>query len=297
MQTICFLGDSITMRGYWTAEIFETLRRDGIRMYNCGVSGDNATNALSRLYTNCLCRTPDTVSVMFGVNDICWGLYVQNPTPEQRQIQVRAIENYKCAMRALVDALQEAGVDVILCTPPPYNDTDPDAGTLRVNDGLEICAAYVKALAEEYALPCVDMFGTLRPLLGQSYTTDPDRVHPTRAGEHMLAQVFLQAMGYTSTLDTAPYKLPTAEAEERFTIENRLRLVYFVEWNQMYSERIKYPIGHTALRTLASERLAKAQAENDEPRIRWYGNYLNIIDHWEEYENDLVRLTMKMAKK
>lgn len=297
MQTLCFMGDSITMRGYWTAEIFETLRKDGIRMYNCGVSGDNATNALSRLYTDCLCRTPDTVSVMYGVNDICWNLYVQKPTPEQVQRQKQCIENYKRSMRSLVEMLREASVDVILCTPPPYNDTDPDAHTLRVNDGLEICAAFVKELAAEYALPCVDMFGTLRPLLGQSYITDPDRVHPTRAGEHMLAQVFLQAMGYTTALDTAPYKLPAGEAEERYATETKLRFLHFVEWNQMYAERTKYPMGHTALRTLASERLEKAQVENDATRIRWYGVYLDTIDHWEEYERELVRLTMEMAKK
>lgn len=297
MQTLCFLGDSITMRGYWTAEIFETLRKDGIRMYNCGVSGDNATNALSRLYTNCLCRTPDTVSIMLGVNDICWNLYVQKPTPEQKQIQKQCIERYKCAMRTLVENLRKAGVGVILCTPPPYNDTDPDEGTLRVNDGLEICATFVKELAAEYALPCVDMFGTLRPMLGKAYTTDPDRVHPTRAGEHMLAQVFLKALGYISEINYSPYTLPDGDAMERFTIEAKLRLLYFVEWNQMYGERTKYPMGHTALRELAIERLAKAQVENDATRIRWYGNYLATIDHWEEYERELVRLTMEMAKK
>ena len=40
MKTICFLGDSITRRGYWIAEIFDHLRKNGTVVYNCGVSGD-----------------------------------------------------------------------------------------------------------------------------------------------------------------------------------------------------------------------------------------------------------------
>ncbi len=295
MKTICFLGDSITMRGYWTAEIFEALRRGGICMYNCGVSGDNVDIAIERLYTDCLCRTPDTVSVMYGVNDICWNQYVQNPTPAQEQRHQERVEHYKKSLRALVDAILDCGIHVILCTPPPYNDADPDENTLRVNDGLEKCATFVRELAAEYGLPLVDMFGTLRPLVGKVYTTDPDRVHPTRAGEHLLAQTFLHDMGYIDTIDTAPYSLPTAEAEERFVIENRLRSVYFVEWNQMHTERTEYPIGHPALRALAKDRLEKAKAENDATRVRWYGNYLSTIDHWEEYESALVRMTLKMA--
>lgn len=297
MKTICFLGDSITMRGYWTAEIFETLRKDGICMYNCGVSGDNVDIALERLYTNCLCRTPDTVSVMYGVNDIWWNQYVQNPTPAQEQSHRDRVEHYKKSLRALVDAILDSGVSVILCTPPPYNDADPDENTLRVNDGLEQCAAFVRELAAEYGLPLVDMFGTLRPLVGKVYTTEPDRVHPSRAGEHLLAQTFLRAMGYIDTIDTAPYALPTAEAEERFAIENRLRFLYFVEWNQMHTERVQYPMGHPALRTLAQERYENAKAGNDERGIRWYGTYLDNIDQWEAYESALVRMTLQMCKK
>ena len=48
MKTVCFLGDSITRRGYWIAEIFEHLRTRGIVAYNCGVSGDSASGAFAR---------------------------------------------------------------------------------------------------------------------------------------------------------------------------------------------------------------------------------------------------------
>ena len=75
MKTICFLGDSITRRGYWIAEIFEHLKGSGTVVYNCGVSGDSASHAIPRLYTDCLSRTPDTVVMMFGMNDIGRTLY------------------------------------------------------------------------------------------------------------------------------------------------------------------------------------------------------------------------------
>ena len=113
MKTLCFLGDSITRRGYWIAEIFEYLKKDRVRVYNCGVSGDSASAAIMRLYVDCLSRTPDTVVMMFGMNDIGRTLYDEGAgdTTEKRHAR---IEKYKASIRTLSEMIRSAGIMVMV---------------------------------------------------------------------------------------------------------------------------------------------------------------------------------------
>ena len=123
MKTICFLGDSITRRGYWVAEIFAYLRRDhNTRVFNCGVSGDSATGAIARLYTDCLSRSPDTVVMMFGMNDIGRSLYDEGAGDQTEKRDAR-IEAYKASIRTLAETIRSLGIELILCTPTPYTPT------------------------------------------------------------------------------------------------------------------------------------------------------------------------------
>ncbi|MBP3324532.1 MAG: hypothetical protein J6M16_10085 [Clostridia bacterium] len=49
---ICFIGDSITHSGLQIRRIYDYLRnvqKLPLKIFNCGVSGDNATNGLLRL--------------------------------------------------------------------------------------------------------------------------------------------------------------------------------------------------------------------------------------------------------
>ena len=41
---VCFLGDSITAKGLWMAEVYQSIRKTcAVKCYNCGVSGITAT--------------------------------------------------------------------------------------------------------------------------------------------------------------------------------------------------------------------------------------------------------------
>ena len=157
MKTICFFGDSITRRGYWLAEVFEHLRTKGIRLWNCGVSGDNATSSLHRVYIDCLNHSPDTVVVMFGINDVGRTTNGISEKHEER------LARYQRSMRTLTENLQKAGVDVILCTPTPLLE----AGEGHDNDGILRCAEIVRELAREKSCPCVDFLSYLLPMAGK----------------------------------------------------------------------------------------------------------------------------------
>lgn len=285
MKTICFLGDSITRRGYWLAEIFEHLRKQGIVVWNCGVSGDSATGAIHRVYTDCLNRTPDTVVVMFGINDV---LRTPHGIGEKQEAR---LEKYTKSMYTLTDMLQKAGVDIILCTPTPLLET----GDGHDNDGLLRAAEIVRGLAREKGFPCVDFLSYLLPMAGKEYAMLPDNVHPQPESHHYMAQFFMKELGWIDEMDLTPFLPMNEVAQARFDIDQKLREIYFLEWNQMFSERVSRKMTHADFLALAEERLAAAKEANDETKIRWYTFFLAHFDNKLEYEEELVRRTMEMA--
>lgn len=297
MKTVCFLGDSITRRGYWIAEIFEHFRTRGIVAYNCGVSGDSASGTIARLYTDCLNRTPDTVVLMFGMNDIGRPLYDEGAGDVEDKKQAR-LETYARSVRRLCEMITEAGCRIILCTPTPYNDVTPaELKKCAANVGLSACADTVRALAAELGVPCVDFFAELTPMLGKEYTTLPDMVHPTPESHHPMAHIFLRTLGLTDAYDPTPFLPMSEEAQARYDAEQHLREIYFIEWNQMYGERTKRKMTHADFRALAESRLEKARQTGDERQIKWYETYLATVENREEYESELVRLTLCMVRR
>lgn len=295
MKTICFLGDSITRRGYWIAEIFAHLKDRNTRIYNCGVSGDSASAAIARLYTDCLSRTPDTVVMMFGMNDVGRTLYDEGAGDQQEKKDAR-IEKYKKSIRTLSEKIRAVGIDLILCTPTPYNDVTPsELPKSDVNEGLGRCADFIREYAAEIGVPCVDFFSALRPKVGGEYQTLPDLVHPTPESHHPMAQMFMKTLGWIDSIDETPF-LPLDEAAQaRFDAEQRLREIYFIEWNLMYGERMKREMTHADFIALAQERLRSAEAEGDPRMIRWYSWYLEHVEKKLSYEDELVRLTLEYA--
>ncbi|MBR6728300.1 MAG: SGNH/GDSL hydrolase family protein [Clostridia bacterium] len=297
MKNICFLGDSITRRGYWIAEVFEHLRKEGIRVWNCGVSGDAASRAISRLYVDCLNRSPDTVVMMFGMNDVGRDLYDEGKCGDEIEAKkATRLEKFDTSMRTLAAMLQRAGCDIILCTPTPCDDVTPGAAVVNhTNKGLAKCAELVRRLAKELNAPCVDFFDHLLPRVGGEYKTLPDRVHPTPESHHPMAQLFLKTLGFISENDLAPFLPMCEDAQARFDVEQKAREIEFIEWNQMYEERKSLQKSHAALAVLAEQRLAVARESGNELQIYWYSNYLSIVGNRQLYEDELVHRTLEMS--
>ncbi|MBQ8397712.1 MAG: SGNH/GDSL hydrolase family protein [Clostridia bacterium] len=294
MKTICFFGDSITRRGLWLGEIIEHVYPAGIRVYNCGVSGDNATAAIDRLWCDCLSRTPDTVVMMFGMNDVGRDLYADTAVGKEAE-RIRRIERYKASIRTLAGHIRTVGAELILCTPTPYNDAAPCAGgENHTNNGLAACADFIRAYAVEIGVKCVDFFAAMRPMLGRDAFHYPDLVHPDPHGQHIMAQIFMREMGWIDTIDLVGTYTFTAPNQARFTVEQKLREIYFIEWNLMYGERKKRKLTHADKLALAEARLAAAREKGSEREIGWYAGYLAEVENKEEYESELVRLTLTM---
>ena len=111
-DTVVFLGDSLTAaRTYGKyIENFTLLRYPGrkIRFVNSGKGGDTADGSLQRLDRDVFAHQPTVLFVMFGTNDIGWGVYADD---EHKQRFLNAI-------RTIVSTCQERKVRVYVCSEP-----------------------------------------------------------------------------------------------------------------------------------------------------------------------------------
>jgi lysophospholipase L1-like esterase len=205
----CVVGDSITHSGTyheWIELFYITRAPDvALEVFNCGISGDRAAGGLQRLNWDILDKKPTVASVMFGMNDVERALYTDEPaTPEIVEKRHAALDRYQQNMRALVAALQQAGVRVILIAPSIFDQTAEMAAPKQtgVNDALGECADFVHRLGAETGCAVVDFYRAMNLFTQAKQAKDPkftmvgpDRIHPGPAGHLALAYLFLKAQG------------------------------------------------------------------------------------------------------
>jgi lysophospholipase L1-like esterase len=122
-DTVVFLGDSITAARTYSKliENYTLLRFPGrkIRFVNSGIGGDTAQKGLARLDRDVFAHQATALVVMFGTNDIGWGLYADEEHKRQ----------YLDAVAAIVDRCRERKVRVYLCS-APVTAEEPDKSEL-----------------------------------------------------------------------------------------------------------------------------------------------------------------------
>lgn len=209
--TVCLLGDSITARGSTQTVISDyyltRFPERTVRFVNAGRSGDSAGGALGRLQEDVIDKKPTAVTIMLGMNDVGRGNYVAAPTEAQKRGQRQSLDGYQANMEKVVARIRaEAGEPKLyFFTPSPFDQTvvlEKDNNQPGCNDGLGLCAAFVKALAAKNGGTVVDFHGPMTALNLEQQKADPkwtivggDRVHPSAPGHLMMAWLFLKAQG------------------------------------------------------------------------------------------------------
>lgn len=294
-STICFFGDSITEAGLWESEIFsyfvDNFNEKRIKVYNCGSGGDTSTDALERVYGECLAFSPSYVAVMFGMNDV-GRQYYENDEPENLKMRDVALEKYKKSMASVAEIITSSGAELILCTPTRYDDFDKTSATPinAVNDGLEKCAEFVRELAEKYNCMLVDFHKEMLQFtkLSERIIND-DRVHPNAYGHHLMAQVFLKTLGLTDKIDYNPYVENEINNRRRLA-ENvciRIRLAEnFMRWSNFDKNT------HTVEQR--KEWLKSYDTMGQEWRENVVKEYIKYADYKDNCIAELVKLTNLM---
>ncbi len=208
---VCFYGDSITEQRFYGADIqayvrtrFPKLKVDFI---NSGVGGDRVTGGWAgpvdvRLARDVFPYKPTVVTIMLGMNDARYRPFDQD-----------IFSTYTNGYEHIIESLQAhlPGVRIVLIQPSAYDDitTAPNFPG-GYNGVLKIYSAFVKDLAAHHGLTCADanspLVDVVQQVMNQNPTLAqgilPGRVHPSAAGEMVMAQAILQAWNAPSLVSS-----------------------------------------------------------------------------------------------
>lgn len=220
---VCFYGDSITEQRFYGVDV-ETYVRTRfpdlkVQFVNSGVGGDKVNGGWAgridlRLTRDVFPFKPNVVTIMLGMND---GRYA--PFNETY------FADYTNGYEHIIESLQEhlPGVRIVLIQPTPYDDvTWPPLFSGGYNAVLLRYAAFVRELAAEHNLECVDFMTPLLDVLQKaqmegtniSREVIPGRIHPSPGAELVMAQALLEAWNAPPTVTSVVIDAANAAVTE-----------------------------------------------------------------------------------
>lgn len=161
-----------------------------VRLINKGLSGNTVRDLAARWQTDVLDLKPDWLSIMIGINDV----WRQFDSPKQTEKHV-LLDEYESTLEKLITTTLPELTGLILITPyfiEPNRD-DP------MRQRMEAYAAVVRQLAEKYDAILVDPQAGFDRMLEHMHPMALawDRIHPNTSGHALIAQCFLNAIGFT----------------------------------------------------------------------------------------------------
>ena len=284
-STVCFVGDSITSNGNWIYEIYDHFKEERIKVFNCGKSGAGTEEMTRSLNENCFRHTPDYIVIMLGMNDVNSRVYAPSYTlPDKEELKASAISGYNENLRKMYDICKNFCEEVILCSPTAYDEVGDLEGENRLcNGGLKIMTEIVKSIAEEKGCKFIDFHTPMTELLGKEIITKPDRTHPTPHGYHIMAQIFLKAVGKIEEVDYEGEYTYGKELGELFEVSKMLRGIAFAERRSDISDALSRRLEISERKEIMRR---KYEAEEDKEMFvpKMYKLYVDNIDYKNDYE-------------
>ena len=198
-ERIVFFGDSITemgdQPGGYVRLVADSLARAypelDIEVIGAGISGNKVPDLLARVDRDVLAHDPSTVVIYIGINDVWhWTKHDGAGT---------TAEDFEQGLHTLVDTLQQAGADVVLCTPSVIGEQA--AGTNDQDDMLDEYAQISRDVAVEEGASVCDLRAAFVDYLAEHNTEDAaqgvlttDGVHLNEAGNRFVAAQMIEAL-------------------------------------------------------------------------------------------------------
>jgi lysophospholipase L1-like esterase len=184
-ERIVFFGDSITEQGAqpggYVALLADTIAQTypdlGVEVIGAGISGNKVPDLLARVERDVLSQDPSTVVVYIGINDVWHWELNDNGTTE---------EAYEAGLRTLVDTLQQAGADVVLCTPSVIGERAD--GTNAQDAMLDRYADISRQVAADNGLAVCDLRADFLAYLQGHNPEDTSEGVLTTDGVHLNAE-------------------------------------------------------------------------------------------------------------
>lgn len=205
--TILFQGDSITdagrNRGHYYPNQYQGMGQGYVRhivtellgkypeaelqFYNRGISGNKVFQLRDRWEDDCLQLSPDVLSVMIGVNDFWHVLDFDYDG---------TVEVYKQDLDALIQLTKEELPGIKLMIGEPFVCLEGTAIKPELWEGeFEKYQAACKKVSDKHEalfIPFQSVFDEALKVAPTSYWC-PDGVHPSMAGNYLMAEAWLKA--------------------------------------------------------------------------------------------------------
>ncbi len=194
---IVFFGDSITEAGVepggYVTLVADSLKQGypnrSIEVIGAGISGHKVPDLQARLARDVLAKEPTHVVIYIGINDV-WHFY------EFDHVTGTEPEVFEQGLRDLITAMQQAGAEVLLCTPSVIGE-DPGSDT-PVNQRLMEYAEISRAVASASGAHLCDLRAAFENYL-QTHNPDKayegiltsDGVHLNDTGNRFVARLML----------------------------------------------------------------------------------------------------------
>jgi lysophospholipase L1-like esterase len=197
---IVFLGDSITQggggpKGYVTLVKNALTAKHaalGLDFVNAGISGNKVPNLQGRLDKDVIAKKPTIVFIYIGINDV-WHSAKGKGTPK---------DQFEAGLKDLIARINAAGARVILCTPSVIGEkkdaaNDMDAMLDEFSGISRKVAAETKTQLCDLRKAFVEHLKANNPDNKEKGVLTGDRVHLNEAGNKLVAQEMLKALGET----------------------------------------------------------------------------------------------------
>lgn len=251
-DNVCFYGDSITEQRFYGVDVEAYVRTRfpnlHVKFVNSGVGGDKVTGGWAgridlRLERDVFPFKPNVVTIMLGMNDA-----------QYRAFDLRTFEVYSNGYVHIIQSLQQhlPGVRIVLIEPSPYDDvTVPPKFPDGYNAVLQRYSAFLRQLGAEHQFPRIDLNTPLVDVMkkvqaenpGLAHGVVPDRIHPSAAGELVMAQGILQAWNGPATvaavaIDAAQNRVAHAD---NTTVSDLKKTDGTLSWTQ-HDRSLPFPI-------------------------------------------------------
>lgn len=204
---VAVIGDSITEQKiyskYIEAYLLACTGRSDIKVFQFGWSGERAGGFAARLENDLAAFRPNVATTCYGMNDGTYKPYAPEIGAE-----------YEKNMRAVISGLQQVGVKALVIGSPGGVDPDffarPTVPGAVYNENLAQLRDIAKKLAAENQQSFANVHDTMmsaleksKAALGKGYAPfGGDGFHPAPAGQLLMAQAFLKALGFDGEIGT-----------------------------------------------------------------------------------------------
>lgn len=159
----------------------------GYRFINRGISGNRIADLFGRWKEDALKYSPDILSIMIGVNDVC--SYVSNGTGS-------AADRFEKIYQLLIDEVKEnkPETQIVICEPFMLDVGEEHELTVQRMESLLLLQAKTRLIAEGNGavfVPLQDKFNEMGKKYGNEYWIW-DGVHPTVCGHQLIADEWIR---------------------------------------------------------------------------------------------------------